>query len=152
MRIVCPSCAAAYDVPDSLLTAGRAARCARCSGEWIPIASAAPGSEGLPAPADPTAPTDLSAAAVAAPIPRADRPRAAPTSQSGPTAMDRLAANPAVPAARYGLRVAWAASVVLLVLVACGAYTWRSDIIHAWPPSVRMYAAFGLHADMHQVR
>jgi hypothetical protein len=97
-------------------------------------------------------PPDAAAMAADVAIRPAGRADLGPTIHSGPTAMDRLAANPAVAPPRYGLRVAWAASVVLLLLLACAAYTWRSDVIRAWPPSVRMYAAFGLHADTNQAR
>lgn len=34
MRLVCPHCAAAYDVPPALLAGRRAIRCARCGEEW----------------------------------------------------------------------------------------------------------------------
>lgn len=36
MKIVCPACAAAYEVPMTLLKPGKAVRCARCAGEWVP--------------------------------------------------------------------------------------------------------------------
>lgn len=39
MRIVCPSCSATYEVPDSLVTAGRVVRCARCGADWTPLAA-----------------------------------------------------------------------------------------------------------------
>ena len=61
--------------------------------------------------------------------------------------MDRLAANPVVQRPNNALRLAWAASIAFLVLLVAGAYTWRNDIVRVWPPSARMYAAFGLHAD-----
>ncbi len=38
MRIDCPGCAAAYDVPASVLTARRVMRCARCGTEFTPQA------------------------------------------------------------------------------------------------------------------
>jgi predicted Zn finger-like uncharacterized protein len=69
MRLVCPECTAAYDVPDSMLGgAARRVRCARCSHEWIfdPAAqAAAPPSEPPPeaAPSSPAA----SATAIAPP-------------------------------------------------------------------------------------
>ncbi|PHK95826.1 hypothetical protein CR162_05625 [Pseudoroseomonas rhizosphaerae] len=37
MRLECPACAAAYDVPDSLLAPGRAVRCVRCAQSWVPV-------------------------------------------------------------------------------------------------------------------
>ncbi|MFC7608495.1 MJ0042-type zinc finger domain-containing protein [Teichococcus aestuarii] len=37
MRLECPACAAAYDVPDALLAPGRAVRCVRCAQSWVPL-------------------------------------------------------------------------------------------------------------------
>jgi len=31
-----------------------------------------------------------------------------------------------------------------LVLLGWGAYMWRSDVMHNWPPSARVYDALGL--------
>lgn len=42
MRIVCPSCAATYDVPDAALAPGRPVRCTRCGTEWAPLSAAPP--------------------------------------------------------------------------------------------------------------
>jgi len=42
MKIVCPSCAATYEVPESAVTSKRAVRCARCGGDWVPGAPDAP--------------------------------------------------------------------------------------------------------------
>jgi len=138
MRIACPSCSAAYDVPDSLMTAGRVVRCARCGGNWTPVA-AAPAVEPEPV--------------VPQPLPD-ERPAAPPAAQDGPdppvlarpSAMDRLAAHarPALPPPATRLRLAWAGSVALLVLATAGAMAWRSQIVDAWPPSARAYAFFGL--------
>jgi predicted Zn finger-like uncharacterized protein len=69
MRLVCPECTAAYDVPDGMVGgAPRRVRCARCSHEWIfdpPAQAAAPPPDGpaAPAPPDPAA----SGAAIAPP-------------------------------------------------------------------------------------
>jgi len=41
VRIVCPSCLTVYEIPPSLLSVGRTARCARCGGEWVPAHGAA---------------------------------------------------------------------------------------------------------------
>ena len=43
-----------------------------------------------------------------------------------------------------GLRAAWIASLALLAAAAFGAYAEREGIMHAWPPSQRLYAALGL--------
>ena len=39
---------------------------------------------------------------------------------------------------------AWIASLVLLALLVDAAYIWRAQIMAAWPPSERLYAALGL--------
>lgn len=64
MRIACPNCAAAYEVPDRLLASGpRALRCARCGQTWTPSESvppqAAPAPEDRPAPPPPSPPPDM---------------------------------------------------------------------------------------------
>ncbi|SUE62511.1 zinc-ribbon domain-containing protein [Roseomonas gilardii] len=37
MRIVCPGCEAAYEVPEAMLSPGRTVRCARCGRDWLPL-------------------------------------------------------------------------------------------------------------------
>lgn len=133
MRLVCPSCSAAYDVPDSLLTAGRVVRCARCGWEWTPVAEAPPESAASPPPPLPVLMADAPARFGA---------RHGPTHR--PSAMDWLAAHPAILRSRLPLRAAWAASSIILMSAAWGAYAWRAQIVEAWPPSARAYAALGL--------
>lgn len=129
MRIVCPVCSATYEVRDELLVPGRAVRCARCNEQWVPVET--PGS------APPAQVGEL-------PTPDAAQARSA-ADPPPLTAMDRLASQPAqVPRASNRLPAAWAASVALLLLLAWGAVTWRADLMHAWPPSTRLYGAFGL--------
>jgi predicted Zn finger-like uncharacterized protein len=141
MRIVCPSCSAAYDVPDSLVTAGRTVRCARCHGDWAPVAA-------VPVPV-PEPEVELAAVEPAVPAPPAVPAidNGAMLSAARPSAMDRLAAHPVGPPSRSRLRLAWAASLVVLILLVVGGYAWRDQIVAAWPPSARMYAAFGMHPD-----
>jgi predicted Zn finger-like uncharacterized protein len=127
MRIVCPSCSAAYDVPDSLVLPGRVVRCARCTQEWTPV-------DAVPAEPYPVSP---------GPMPPEIEP---PISTIRQTAMNRLAAHPAEPPSKSGLRLAWAASILVIVLALGGAYAWRSQIFAVWPPSERAYALFGLHS------
>src|SRR5579875_2656608 len=42
MRIVCPACEAAYEVPDTVVSPGRVVRCVRCGKDWAPIAKPVP--------------------------------------------------------------------------------------------------------------
>jgi hypothetical protein len=62
----------------------------------------------------------------------------------GQSAMDRLAAAPSRPQSMLTLRLAWAASLLALLLLAGAAYGWRAQIMQAWPPSARAYAILGL--------
>jgi predicted Zn finger-like uncharacterized protein len=132
MRIVCPSCSAANEVRDDLLAPGRSVRCTRCSEEW----------QAIPATAPPTNPADEPGDE-----PAARTPPPQPSAAASPrlTAMDRLASQPAaVPRASNGLRVAWAASLLVLLLFVGGMLIWRAGVMRAWPPSTRLYDAIGL--------
>lgn len=141
MRIECPSCSAAYDVPDSLMSPGRVVRCARCGGEWSPVAAAAaPPQE--PPPAPESEPEVVMAEPLPVPVPASAPPPPSPVVRL--SAMERLAAHPAWPQPSHRLRFAWAASIAVLVLGAGAAFAWRSQIVEVWPPSARAYALFGL--------
>jgi predicted Zn finger-like uncharacterized protein len=128
MRIVCPICAATYEVRDALLAPGRTVRCARCGDEWVAVATPPPPQEDLPE--EP---------------PR--RRRATPAPPPPLTAMERLASAPAAPPrAATGLRLAWAASLALLLLCGVALFVWRAELMHVWPPIARLYRWLGLAA------
>jgi predicted Zn finger-like uncharacterized protein len=149
MRIVCPSCVAEYDVPDSLVTAGRVVRCARCGGEWAPVeARAAEPERETPSPPattidDPPMVSD-EPVGPAPPVPPIDSAAVAEPTPRPPSAMDRLALYSSRPSSRLRLRLAWLASLAVLAVLAWAAYAWRAEIVAAWPPSGRMYAIFGV--------
>ena len=134
MRLVCPSCRAAYDVPDHRLRTGtQRLRCTRCAHEWT-MDRPAPPPPAEPAPAAPAAATRLRAAAP----PLVATPRTAPIAGfpplRDPAGFDRRAL------------AAWAATVVLLAGLGLAAARYRAEIMQAWPPSQRLYALFGAHA------
>ena len=135
MRIICPSCTAIYDVVDSMLPPGRATRCTRCGHQWVPTAVPPDGpEEHLPEP-------DLEDIVTSPP----DDPPAPPPAPAGPTAIDRLRASATEQShGSFSLKLAWAASIALLL--GCGAtlYVQRAALIAAWPPSLRLYAVLGL--------
>jgi predicted Zn finger-like uncharacterized protein len=123
MQIVCPACAAAYEVPTTLLRPGQAVRCARCAGEWVP----------------PSIPTD---------DPSETDPAPAPASNPALGIIQPSRRPPVAPSAppshRIAPRIGWAASVVILLLLGWGAYAERATIMQIWPPSIRLYAVLGL--------
>ncbi len=146
MRITCPACTAAYDVPDAQLAPGRGVQCARCGSGWVPVAPAATAAP-------------LVQPAKASALPAAPPPAASPTDAPAPApaderpALERLYAAaippplpqpPPIPRGRTLLPVAWAATLMVLAGLAAAAVTWRTDVMRAWPPSERLYAALGL--------
>jgi predicted Zn finger-like uncharacterized protein len=136
MQIVCPACTAAYEVPPTLLKPGQVVRCARCAREWVP------------SPAAPEAPMEAPAEAKpAAALPKLPPPPEPPreTDPIRPAPRPPMARSP-TSRANVVPRLAWAASVVAVLLLGWGAYAGRSAIMHAWPPSIRLYAALGLAA------
>ena len=153
MRIVCPSCSGAYDVPDSLIMAGRIVRCARCGGEWVPVQAAAVDGEPAPPPiGDPPPPGSGASTATASLQGSADDTASFAAAPPRSSAMDRLALPSARPPSRFRLRLAWLLSLALLGLLGWAAYEWRTQIVAAWPPSARVYAAFGMQPAHHRTQ
>jgi len=167
MKIVCPSCAATYEVPESAVASKRAVRCARCGGDWIPGAAdrteppplaevpAPPPPPPEPTPAsDPVqepAPEPLPAAEeIAAPEPAKERPApqtAAATQWQGVVdAIAKEAADRPLPPAKGRTPIAaWFVSVTLLAILLAATVAFRAPIMKAWTPSTRLYAALGLY-------
>jgi predicted Zn finger-like uncharacterized protein len=143
MRIVCPSCQAAYEVPERLISqAPRRLCCARCGHEWQPpelVRAETPAALTLP-PEPPPPPPE--------PEPEPERPVRLPTRpiEHGDEPLDRPPRH-RVSAVGASSRVAvlgWLMSVLVLVMLGGAAVAWRGDVMAAWPPSQRLYAALGL--------
>ena len=142
MRITCPSCAAAYDVADSLLPAGRTVQCARCSKAWVPVEAprvVEPEPERFPS----EPPAELKSEPEPATETEAGSPRL--------TTVDRFAERAPLPRSSGGmvLRAFWAVGIVVVLGLLWGAYTWRGDVMAYWPQSVRAYSLLGLTAPQH---
>ena len=124
MRIACPDCAAAYDVPDAMLSADREVRCARCGRNWAPLAVPAPRSDEVvdAHPEPPPAPPGL-----------VSRGGSQPEAPLPPSSLDgrRLA-------------LAWGGSIALLLLAVTGVFLFHPEIAAAWPPAVRLFRTMGL--------
>ncbi len=149
MRIVCPSCQAAYEVPEKLLAgAPRKVRCARCGNHWIPDPATSPA---VVAPPIVEPPAEIHAAAP--PEMAEQQPGPGPTLPQAlppvvPRAGEKLAPEPSDIQAGHGttrlVGLAWAASVALLAGAGWVAVAFRDDIMALWAPSRRLYALLGL--------
>jgi predicted Zn finger-like uncharacterized protein len=155
MRIVCPHCDAAYEVPESRLGSARRLRCARCGQEWQ--LAAEPEQR-----AEPPAPMPMMTARrpASSPIvdaldgvpPPASTPESAPASAPGPM-LTLPALTVAAPLVERGSQArtpapvlaGWGVTVLLLAALLTAGYVWRGPIKTAWPPSQRAYAAIGLN-------
>ena len=147
MRIVCPSCSAAYEVPDRILAAGKKVRCARCGENWLPEVAA-----GLVQPEPPPPPPHVPAPVMPAPAVPPPEPPPEPRLVVGPEAVTMPAAivpgarPPGSKASRGGLPVAVVLGVSTLVLAGllAAAMVWRGALMAAWPPSQRLFGWLGL--------
>jgi predicted Zn finger-like uncharacterized protein len=125
MRIVCPNCAAAYEVPASRMTPQRKVRCAGCGGEWVPMREASE----APPPPD------------AAPPPSAHTPDRAPQIEATLpplTAMDRLSATAHRPRVTASLIAAWVMTFMALIAAVTAVVVWREPLVRIWPPGSRI--------------
>lgn len=152
MRIACPVCSANYEVPDRMLGPGRKVRCGNCGHQWAP--GAAPVRDAVPPPRpapaqNPELPVRASLRDRLAELPRAP-------AQPQPLVLDAeddITATPLEDDAesRAGRQaggstawLGWVASVAIWALVIWAAYAYRFEVMNAWPPSQRLYAALGL--------
>ena len=153
MRLECPNCAVAYDVPDALLAPGRTVRCVRCARAWVPIAAepeavpepVAPEPQGWFTP-EPEREPEQRPSDTVEPEGDLDIPKAAPRPGFAPPAMfDTEPDEPQMdePEGRRSW-APWLASLLVLAIAAFALVQWRAQIMAAWPPSQRLYALLGL--------
>ena len=161
MRIVCPNCAAAYDVPDQVLAGPpRLFRCARCAHEWTPAfvplplpAPDVPMAPPKPMPVKPAAiglPPDYPAPAQGSMLAMSPSLPPSPADWQPPLAIgaplvddDRIARAPG--AGNVVGIVGWALTVAILALAIVLAVLRQPQIEALWPASQRLYALLGLH-------
>lgn len=132
MRIVCPSCEAEYDVPDTMLAGGaRKVRCARCAREWVPFAPPPP------PPAEPDPLVEIQAPRPAPAVKLADH--APPIDPPARPVMKVPGGPPGM-----ALVIAWLFTAAAIVAGIFTLWLKRPEIIHLWPPAARLYRLFGL--------
>jgi len=145
-EIICPECAATYQVPDAALGAGRKVRCAACKTLWLarPSASAMAAGPAVEAEAIIATPDEAVAPPPPAPVaaPPASKPPAPRGSRQRPW-HQRIAA-PSRPRAARGPMLA-ALAFGLVVVAAVGL---RATIVHHVPETGRVFAALGLPVNL----
>jgi len=155
MQLACPACAAIYNVPDNMIGEGRIMQCARCANEWFAQPLPAEATLPVPMPPPPAPQASPSAPQASPPAPgvstRAAEASAALPSPRAPIALalpSRIAEVPASPEpgsllGQLPLRLAWAASLGLVVWGGYFAWTERARMTELWPPIARLYRLFG---------
>lgn len=137
MRIVCPSCEAEYDVPDSLLGGRpRHVRCAKCAREWAPFA---------PPPAPPE-PVETFAPPPAAAVHHAEAPAHGTLADQVPPIEAPKRKEAKVPGSAPGLGVVIAWLFTAAIIAAGVGVLWlkRAEVVSFWPPARRLYILLGL--------
>ncbi len=124
MQIVCPACAAHYEVPDDRLRLGRLVRCAQCGDSWSPLGPEAPGPEATGVARDESAEPRAQIASVTVPL--------SPSVAAGPAIDLPLA-----------VRLAWVATALVLACLLWTGWHFRPSVMTAWPPSARVYRLLG---------
>jgi predicted Zn finger-like uncharacterized protein len=142
MRLVCPACAATYEVPEQKLRGRTSVRCARCGDSWVPEALARPALAEPPALPEPEPEPELE------PQPALVAEPAAATADMHPVVVvpsgGRLLMPEWAPPPSPALPIAWGVS---LAAVLCGLAFLLMDhsaIAAAWPPMQRLYGLIRL--------
>ena len=142
MRIVCPACAAAYEVPEDRLAPGRIVRCARCGADWAPLMA-----EAEPIVPEPSPEVGPSPEPLPPPEPLPEPPLEPPSVPVATTPMVERS-EPEKRPRQAPVAVGWVLSLLVLAALGWGAYATRTEVMRAWPPSERAYKAIGL-SDAH---
>lgn len=157
MRIACPTCNAAYDVPPAQLAPGRTVRCARCTNTWTPVETedAAPAIAFLPeASRPPPTPPRLAEPPSIEPQPGHPQPVTIPPPpfvfpMPDPAPPPASTATIAAMKARLRRRrppvlVGWLVTLVVLAELVYLVDAYPGPVIRFWPAAARAYAAFGI--------
>jgi len=136
MRIDCPSCGAAYEVPDTALAAGpRLLRCTACGHEF----------EVRPPALEPPQPGAAKPGAPPPPEPKAPpEPRRPPPASSPRPGSPLPAERPAPPAPDRVALLGWVATLAALGAGGWLAVTEHVAIAEAWPPARHIFQLLGL--------
>ena len=140
MRIECPSCSAAYDVPDRLLAGGKKLRCARCAHQWAPQEAADLAPPTPPEPPPPPPPSTLAPPPTAMRDLDAERPPEPELHVEPKRPPHKRPESPS----RLPVILALVASAVVLAALLGGLVFARAEVMRLWDPSKRLFGWLGL--------
>ncbi len=145
MRLTCPKCHTEYEVPDAALAGRvRTLRCGACGTQFkspaLPVAVEIP-PELPPEPAEASAPVSETAAAEPIEPPAKLAAVLYPPIPPKPAQAAPVRATPMRAAPDRALGI----SILVLVLIIALVLAEHRAIGQAWPPSLRLFYALGLH-------
>ncbi|MGE0255279.1 MAG: DUF3426 domain-containing protein [Alphaproteobacteria bacterium] len=142
----CPSCDTRFNVPDGALgTGGREVRCSRCGHRWHALPP--PAAAMAPPPAMSPPPPARRERPVEAPPARDAEAASQPPLPQGIVSRPRTVAparQPVPETSPARLRLAVLALVAALALLGGVLWFLRAELVTAWPPAGRVYAAIGI--------
>jgi predicted Zn finger-like uncharacterized protein len=153
MLLICPNCAARYEVDGSKFpAAGRKVRCAKCGTTWH---QATPQAEAEPDQAEIEAVVfEGREPESAVPIPESDpevfqepEPVRAALSPTREIEREEIVEEASRPSARNGgvvVALGWVALVAVILLIGFSAASFRAQIVDIWPQSASLFARMGM--------
>ncbi len=141
MQIVCPTCAAVYQVPGDRLERRKSVRCTRCGEGWAPGLRATAPESAAPAENEPEAEPE------AVPV----RPPPVTIPLGLDTRIERYESRLRAPLilpswnkASGSQSSAWIASIAVVLLSLVVLFANHEALAEGWPPLQRLYGLFGL--------
>jgi predicted Zn finger-like uncharacterized protein len=156
MILVCPNCAARYEVDGSKFPAeGRKVRCKKCGHVWHQSAQThdderaeieAAVFDGKAPEPEPEPEVVLPHEPELEPEPEVAHAWRAPQPDADEEYVEAPVAKPGAPSARGGILIAlgWVAFVGVLLVIGFAAASYRTQIVSAWPKSASLFSHLGM--------
>lgn len=148
MILVCPSCAARYEVDGSKFPAeGRKVRCKKCGHVWHqqPEADQAEIEDTIfNPPPEPQPPVTEPEPAWRAPVEDEEEPQETAFAPADDEDDEPVAARPARRGGGIAVAFGWVALVAVILVIGFAAANYRSQIVGIWPQSASLFSKLGM--------